>query len=287
MSRSSKSKADKQMDEKIVQFCAVTGASTRDAKRFLEKHKRLDIAIDSYYTDPSGGSTAQAVPPASTSKLNQLFDKYKDPDSDNIAVNGTINFCEDLGVDPEDVVLLAVAHDLKSPAMGEWSRKGWVDGWKALGCDSISAMKAALTRMRDSLGSDPEYFQQVYNYTFEFSRPPGQRSLAGDMAQGFWELLIPHGLAGGALAHVGSRDGDEDDDMNGDEGWNDEHTQWWFDFLTERGSKGVSKDTWQMFLEFVRTIDSKFEVYDVEAAWPSTLDDFVEYARGRIAKDDA
>lgn len=37
-------------------------------------------------------------------------------------------------MDPEDVVLLAVAYDLKSLRMGEWSRKGWLEGWKALGC---------------------------------------------------------------------------------------------------------------------------------------------------------
>ncbi len=31
------------------------------------------------------------------------------PDDDDITVDGTIKLCEDLGVDPEDVVLLAVA----------------------------------------------------------------------------------------------------------------------------------------------------------------------------------
>jgi hypothetical protein len=44
-----------------------------------------------------------------------------------------IKLCEDLMVDPEDVVLLAVAFELKSPKVGEWNRKGWVDGWKNLG----------------------------------------------------------------------------------------------------------------------------------------------------------
>lgn len=38
-------------------------------------------------------------------------------------------------------------------------------------------MKTALLRLRDKLGSDAPYFQQVYNYAFEFSRPIGQRSL--------------------------------------------------------------------------------------------------------------
>ena len=86
----------------------------------------------------------------STSKLNQLFDVYKgaqsvtivaraltlcppDADGEDITVNGTIKLCEDLGVDPEDVVLLAIAYELKSPSMGEWNRKGWVDGWKSIG----------------------------------------------------------------------------------------------------------------------------------------------------------
>ena len=53
------------------------------------------------------------------------------PDSDgsDITIDGTIKFCEDLNVNPEDVVLLALAYELKSPSMGIWERKGWVDGW--------------------------------------------------------------------------------------------------------------------------------------------------------------
>lgn len=68
-----------------------------------------------------------------------------------------------------------------------------------------------------------------------------------DMAQGFWALLLPHGLQGGALSHIASREADGDDRMAGPEaGWQDEHTQWWFEFLTEKKLKGVSKDVWQM-----------------------------------------
>ena len=60
----------------------------------------------------------------------------KEPDGDEITVSGTIQLCEDLGVDPEDVVLLAVAYELKSPRMGEWTRQGWIDGWKSIGYES-------------------------------------------------------------------------------------------------------------------------------------------------------
>ena len=56
-----------------------------------------------------------------------------DEGSDEITIDGTIKLCEDLEVDPEDVVMLAVAYELKSPKVGEWARAGWVEGWKGLG----------------------------------------------------------------------------------------------------------------------------------------------------------
>lgn len=77
------------------------------------------------------------------------------------------------------------------------------------------------------------------------------------MAQAFWALLIPHGLQGGALAHVpaGAQDADGDEVMAGagtEEGWKEEYTQWWFEFLEKAGLKGVSKDVWQMVSASVR-----------------------------------
>jgi len=45
-----------------------------------------------------------------------------------------MKFCEDLEVDPEDVVLLALAYELKSPRMAIWTKQGWVEGWKKLSC---------------------------------------------------------------------------------------------------------------------------------------------------------
>lgn len=65
-------------------------------------------------------------------ELKSCFTKLEE-NSDEIGIDGTIALCSDLGVDPEDVVILAVAYELKPPAMGTWSRKGWVDGWRSLG----------------------------------------------------------------------------------------------------------------------------------------------------------
>lgn len=107
-------------------------------------------------------------------------------------------------MDPEDVVMLAVAYELKSPRLGTWTKQGWIDGWKNLRyvlleasryvisehppnlqrhlffcirCDGIEPMKQSLPRLRDRLGNDSDYFKSVYNHTFDFARSEGQRSL--------------------------------------------------------------------------------------------------------------
>jgi DCN1-like protein 1/2 len=107
----------------------------------------------------------------------------------------------------------------------------------------------------------------------------------------------------------------------GGPGWSDALTAWWFDFLDEKGGKGVSKDTWSMVrrarsllrrstclttpaVQGVRARDRR-AVREVRrrrcvisdgglerggadgnaAAWPSTIDDFVEYAKERLARE--
>ncbi|KAF9054147.1 Cullin binding-domain-containing protein [Panaeolus papilionaceus] len=270
---------DKKYDTEVAQFCSITGASARDARKFVEHYKRLDMAMDAYYNNPnqfrSKSSSTSTAP--STAKIEALFQSYKDPDGDEITIDGTIKLCADLEVDPEDVVLLAVAYELKSPRVGEWTRKGWVDGWKSIGC------VWPLQRLKERLASDSVYFKSVYGHTFDFARSEGQRSLGLETALAFWNLLLPHGYSEGALTTSNAREGNDDVDMDGNvSGWKEEYTQWWFEFLTEKKLKGVSKDTWLMFLDFVRSINANFSNYDENAAWPSTIDDFVEYAKEKL-----
>jgi hypothetical protein len=72
-----------------------------------------------------------------------------DPDSpDNIAVEGTEKMCEDLGVSLDDVVLLAIAYECKSPGVGEWGRKEWVEGWRKIGYVSLSPLSHSVLSVR-------------------------------------------------------------------------------------------------------------------------------------------
>jgi DCN1-like protein 1/2 len=97
-------------------------------------------------------------------------------------------------------------------------------------------MKAILPQLRSKLTTDAEYFRSVYLHTFDYAKSEGQRSIPVDTAKAFWQLLLPVGLRGAALAHS----------TEGEDGWKSEYTDWWYEFLDGKGLKGVSRDTWNM-----------------------------------------
>jgi len=56
--------------------------SIKDAKRYLEKHKRIENAIDAYYNEGGGSSSSRTTPsgldPATaTQRLEQMYNTYK------------------------------------------------------------------------------------------------------------------------------------------------------------------------------------------------------------------
>lgn len=278
-------RTDKEFEDKVKTFRAVTNASDRDARSYLDRNPGLDVAIDAYYSGSHSSSRQSSHGPSITSRLEKMFDQYKDPHGEDIGIDGTIQLCTDLNIEPEDIVMLAIAYELKSKRLAEWHKQGWVDGWKRLGCDNIQAMQMAAKNLRVELARDPVYFEAVYNHTFSLALSPGQRSLPLEDARNYWALLLPYGLQGGALSHVAYV---EDEDGNvamtdaNDVGWNQECSELWNEFLNDSAKiKGVSKDTWRVFRDFVRTIDANFEKYETTASWPSTIDDFVEFVRAK------
>lgn len=52
---------------------------------------------------------------------------------DTIGIEGAMKFFEGIQVRLDEVTCLAIAELLKSPSMGEFTRQGFVDGWKGTG----------------------------------------------------------------------------------------------------------------------------------------------------------
>jgi DCN1-like protein 1/2 len=129
----------------------------------------MEAAVDAFYSDPSACRAAevraqQASVGTSRKNLEKLWEKYKgsllpcpacrlaphrvscglDPanplESD---FEGTVRFCEDLGVEPSDVIVLALAWLLTAPSMPRFAKVGYVDGWLRLGCVGPQSRSAA------------------------------------------------------------------------------------------------------------------------------------------------
>ncbi|KAL7750927.1 Scaffold-type E3 ligase [Sorochytrium milnesiophthora] len=246
--------SQQQQDTKVREFVQVTGAPEKIAQKLLKgANWNVEVAINEYYNGSyptENGSVAAPSGGLNKRQIEQLYQQYEDKDDKIIGVEGTEQLCKDLSVDPSDVVLLVIAFYMQCPRMCEFTREGWVNGWTKLECDTLDKMRAILPTLRKRLETDEELFKDVYQYAFVFGREEGQKSLALDTAVGLWQLLLP-----GKFTHL--------DD--------------WITFVQEHYKKSIPRDTWNLLLDFVKL--PNLEAYDPYGAWPSLIDDFVEYLK--------
>ncbi|KAJ3125282.1 DCN1-like protein 1 [Nowakowskiella sp. JEL0407] len=189
-------------------------------------------------------------------KINALYQKYKDEEDDVVGIDGVLQLCEDLGLDPQEAVVLVLAWHLGAEKIGEFTKKGFTEGLAKLGVDTIQGLKNQIPIMRSQL-DDPSTFKEVYFFTFNFGRVEGQRSLSLESAISFWGLLLV-----GKFVYL----------------------EEWIEFLEENHKKAISKDTWNLLLDFAKLCetDPKFENHDEDSAWPVLIDSFVEYQKEQI-----
>ncbi|KAJ8640899.1 hypothetical protein MRB53_017593 [Persea americana] len=231
--------------EKVQQFMAITGSSEKVALQALKASDwHLEGAFDIFYSQPQIRSVTDSR------HLEELYHRYKDTYVDMIMVDGITLLCNDLQVDPQDIVMLVLSWHMKAATMCEFSRQEFVSGLQALGVDSLEKLRERMQFMRAEL-KDEQKFREIYNFAFGWAKEKGQKSLALDTAIGMWQLLFAE-------------------------------KQWplvdhWCLFLQARHNKAISRDTWSQLLEFAKTVDPALTNYDAEGAWPYLIDEFVEY----------
>lgn len=90
-------------------------------------------------------------------------------DPDTLGPDGMEKFCEDIGVEPENVVMLVLAYKMSARQMGFFTHAEWLKGLSDLQCDSISKLQNKVEYLRGLL-DDPHTFKGVYRYAYDFAR---------------------------------------------------------------------------------------------------------------------
>ncbi|KAG4070663.1 hypothetical protein HA402_013583 [Bradysia odoriphaga] len=180
------------------------------------------------------------------------FRRYTTPDDpDTLGPEGMEKFCQDIGVEPENVVMLVLAYKMNARQMGFFTQSEWTKGFTDLQCDNASKVQSKLDHLRNYL-NDFNTFKGIYRYAYDFARDKDQRSMDIETAKAMLQLLLGK--------------------------------DWplypqFAQFLESSKYKVINKDQWCNILEFSRTINVDLSNYDIDGAWPVLLDEFVEWLR--------
>ncbi|KAA8589792.1 hypothetical protein FQN60_013157, partial [Etheostoma spectabile] len=173
----------------------------------------------------------------SSKRCLEWFYEYAGCD-DVVGPEGMEKFCEDIGVEPENVVMLVLAWKLDAQSMGYFTLQEWLRGMGLLQCDSTERLRNSLDYLRSVL-NDSTSFKLIYRYAFDFAREKDQRSLDLNTAKCMLGLLLGKTWP---LFPVFNQ------------------------FLEQSKYKVINKDQWCNVLEFSRTINLDLSNYDEDGA---------------------
>ncbi|XP_072454048.1 DCN1-like protein 3 [Notamacropus eugenii] len=227
--------------------------------------KKAEAASESCQFPTSSGD-ARRDPESNTEesslqRMEELFRRYKDEREEAILEEGMERFCNDLCVDPTEFKVLVLAWKFQAATMCKFTRKEFFEGCKAISADSIDGICARFPSLLNEAKQEDK-FKDLYRFTFQFGldSEEGQRSLHREIAIALWKLVFTQN--------------------------NPPVLDQWLHFLTENpsGVKGISRDTWNMFLNFTQVIGPDLSNYSEDEAWPSLFDTFVEWEMERRKK---
>uniref|UniRef100_A0A8B9E3Z2 DCN1-like protein n=2 Tax=Anser cygnoides TaxID=8845 RepID=A0A8B9E3Z2_ANSCY len=228
---------------------AAAGAAAAQDEAGLKKCK-----LGSYCRSQASGKVISGEEHFSSKKCLAWFYEYAGPD-EVVGPEGMEKFCEDIGVQPENIIMLVLAWKLEAESMGFFTKEEWLKGMTSLQCDCTEKLQSKFDFLRSQL-NDISSFKNIYRYAFDFARDKDQRSLDIDTAKSMLALLLGRTWP---LFSV------------------------FYQYLEQSKYRVMNKDQWYNVLEFSRTVHADLSNYDEDGAWPVLLDEFVEWQKVRQA----
>jgi DCN1-like protein 1/2 len=205
--------AMKQKNRRSGSTCSIRRIEDLSEKERLEKELELQVA-----TFVSGNAKSLAA------TFKSLADLSED-DTTEIQDEGVEKFCEELGIDPEDAVILVISYYMKAENMCIYTEDEFNRGFGHLQCTDLKEMKGMIPQLREQL-DDEDMFAEIYEYAYNFCKEKGKKSLDADSAKAMWGVL-----------YVNRWD------------WLDK----WLAFL-ETYNTPIKKDEWNMLKLFIATV---------------------------------
>jgi DCN1-like protein 4/5 len=107
----------------------------------------------------------------STSKLIGWFKKYTTDDPQTLGPEGMERFCQDIKVEPENIVMLVIAYRMQAKNMGYFTQCEWIKGLSdsEVLCDTPAKLQNKLNYFLNQL-NDPLTFKSIFRFAYDFAR---------------------------------------------------------------------------------------------------------------------
>ncbi|KAJ4475783.1 DUF298-domain-containing protein [Lentinula aciculospora] len=177
---------------------------------------------------------------------------------------------------------LILAWQLDSKEMGKFTQNEWLKATSKLKISSLPPLVTALSDLDNLLilnqslvksnpKTDPydrgtylnyarnikEAYQRLYMFCFNLAKPEQSKNIDMETSAALWSVILSPKYP--VMQEV-------------------------LEFISENESvyKATNKDLWTMMLEFCETVKPDLQDYESDGAWPTLLDDFVEWKKAKV-----